>query len=271
MEKVTYIVPIHEFKSETKKLLSRALGSLEAMETGAEDEVIFVGPLDIVQKAVVWYSETVPSSKFKEIGVVPNDGSTDVFTQINKAVNSCSTPYFSVLEFDDAFKPYWNQVAQKYAEETPASVLLPIDEFYTDGQFSSFGNEVVWSSTFAQSENEKVGFVSLDSLDTFMDFNVTGALIKTEDFISLGGLKPSLKIAAWYEFLLRAAYNGKTIFVVPKIGYEHTLGRKGGYSETAFKEISREEGKWLIATAKREYFFKNDRNKIFGDEEETNE
>ena len=32
------------------------------------------------------------------------------------------------------------------------------------------------------------------------------------------------------------------------------------------QEISKEEGAWLIDTAKQEYFFKNDRNKIFNNE-----
>ena len=255
MEKVTYIVPIHELKDETKKLLERALESLENVATDAEDELVFVGPLDIIKEVFVWYGEKDENSRFKEIGLVPND-KTDFFSQVNEAVKKCTTKYFSILEFDDAYLPYWDELVQSYAEATNASVVMPINEFLVNGDFSSFGNEIVWSSTFAEN----------DCLNTFMDFNMTGALINTEDFKEIGGLKPSLKIAAWYEFLLRAVYNAKVVYVAPKIGYEHTIGRKGSFSENAFEELSPEEGQWLIKTAKQEYFFTNDRNRTFGDD-----
>ena len=120
---------------------------------------------------------------------------------------------------------------------------------------------IAWSASFAN----EIGFIDLDCLDTYMDFNVTGSFIKTEDFISIGGLKPSLKIAAWYEFLLRACHNSLKVFVVPKVGYSHTLSREGSYMNETKKDISPEEGKWLIATAKEEYFFKEDRKKKYGE------
>lgn len=265
MEKVTYIVPIHEFKEETKTLLARALDSLENVVTDVDDELVFVGPLDIIKEVFVWYGEKNDNSRFKEIGLVPNE-EPNFFRQINEAVKKCTTKYFSILEFDDAYQPYWNQLVQEYADATNASVVMPINEFLEDGEFSSIGNEIVWSSTFAQDENEKIGYVSSECLNTFMDFNVTGALINTEDFKEIGGLKPSLKIAAWYEFLLRAIYNSKVVYVAPKIGYEHTIGRKGSFSEKAYEEIPQEEGQWLIKTAKQEYFFTNDRNRTFGDD-----
>ena len=265
MEKVTYIVPIHELKEETKTLLARALESLENVTTDVDDELVFVGPLDIIKEVFVWYGEKNENSRFKEIGLVPNED-TDFFRQINEAVKKCATKYFSILEFDDTYQPYWNELVQEYAAATNASVVMPINEFLEDGQFSSLGNEIVWSSTFAQDENEKIGYVSSECLNTFMDFNVTGALINTEDFKEIGGLKPSLKIAAWYEFLLRAVYNSKVVYVAPKIGYDHTIARKGSYSEKAYNEIPQEEGQWLIKTAKQEYFFTNDRNRTFGDD-----
>ena len=259
MENVTYIIPLNEYNKEVEKNLKRALDSLENVEGNEDDEIIFVGPKKVIDNAAKLISE----KNKKEVTLVTNEEKTDFFNQVNIAVFSCTTPFFSILEFDDAYKPYWNKEAQKYAAATDASIILPINEFIKDGEFASLGNEFAWSSVFAEKEEETIGFISLDALDSFFDFNVTGALIRTEDFISLGGLKPSLKIAAWYEFLLRAAYNKKLIYVAPKDGYEHTIQRKGSYSDLAFKTISPEEGKWLISTAKQEYFFKEDRNKAF--------
>jgi hypothetical protein len=51
------------------------------------------------------------------------------------------------------------------------------------------------------------------------------------------------------------------IYVIPKIGYFHTIGREGSYMTLAKQEISQEEGKKLIELARQEYFFKEDRNK----------
>lgn len=265
MENVSYIIPLNEYNKEIEKRLKKALNSLDDVDGNEDDEILFVGPQKVIEKAASLLSK----KNHKEVTLVANEEKTDFFNQVNTAVFSCTTPFFSILEFDDAYKPYWNTEAQRYGTAVNASIILPLNEFTIDGEFSSLGNEIVWSSVFAEKENETLGFISIDTLDTFFDFNITGALIRTEDFISLGGLKPSLKIAAWYEFLLRAAYNKKVIYVVPKVGYEHTVQRKGSYTDTAYKTISAEEGKWLIATAKQEYFFKEDRNKIF--EQETSE
>jgi len=65
---------------------------------------------------------------------------------------------------------------------------------------------------------------------------------------------------------LRCCYKHKDIFVVPKLGYRHNLDTSDSYSEISKKEISQDEGTWLIATAKQEYFFKEDRKKKFGEE-----
>lgn len=262
MENVSYIIPLNVFNKTVTEGLKRAFKSLEEIEGNAEDEIIFVGPQKVIEKAAALLSD----KNTREVNLVANEENTDFFNQVNLAVFSCTTPFFSILEFDDAYKPYWNTEAQKYAVASNASIILPINEFVVNGEFSSFGNEIVWSSIFAEKEEEVLGYISSETLNSFMDFNLTGALIRTEDYISIGGLKPSLKIAAWYEFLLRATYNNKVIYVAPKVGYEHTIQRAGSYSDTAFKSISEEEGKWLIATAKQEYFFKEDRNKTFEQE-----
>lgn len=256
MEKVTYIIPLHEFGKEVKEYLKRAVESIDNLEENDGNKVMYVGKKEIIEKAAKNISPK------NELILVENDGETDFFSQINKAVLQCVTPYFSVLEFDDAYKPYWNRAAQSYASKN-AAILIPINEYQIKGEIASFGNEIIWSPAFANRERESglgLGFIDLDCLTAYMDFNITGALIRTEDFISVGGFKPSLKIAAWYEFLLRTAYNGKRIFVVPKIGYEHTIEREGSFSDSSFNTISKEEGTWLINTAKQEYFFKEDRN-----------
>jgi hypothetical protein len=76
-------------------------------------------------------------------------------------------------------------------------------------------------------------------------------------------LKPSIKITFWYEWLLRATNKGKKVFVIPKVGYNHTLGRQGSLVEQYKADIDKEESQWWFDLAKREYFYKEDRKKEY--------
>ena len=259
MGKVSYIVPLHKFDEEVEVLLPNALKSIK--ETKSKDYVILiVGPKDVLEKTekIVNDLKLKTATKFIE-----NTGETDFFSQVNEAALKCTTKFFCVVEFDDTVMEYWPVVFEKYQETENASIVLPIEELSKDGHWVSWANEIAWSNAFA--DEHHLGELDLDCLNKFMDFNVTGAFIKTEDFIKIGSLKPSLKFAAWYEFLLRACQNGLVVYVAPKLGYSHTVNREGSYMENIMKEISREEGAWLIETAKQEYFFKEDRKKKFGE------
>ena len=253
--KVTYIIPIHKYNETIGKLLKNAIKSIGDMEENKGNKVVFVGPKTVLEKAKHCYTLKLP------VEFLENNGEKDFFSQVNFAAMNCTTEWFSVLEFDDTFMPYWLKVAERNSSN--GSVLLPLTKLIDkDSTVVGLVNEIAWNASFVENE-EKLGYVDGSSLEGFMDFNVTGAFIRTEDFISVGGLKPSLKIAAWYEFLLRMAYNANNIYVVPKVGYGHLIGRDGSYMEESHKNITPEEGKWLIDTAKQEYFFKEDRRKVF--------
>jgi hypothetical protein len=75
-----------------------------------------------------------------------------------------------------------------------------------------------------------------------------------------------MKLTFWYEFLLRAAYKGKRMFVIPKIGYYHTIGREYSLSRFYGNNMSEDEANWWIELAKKEYFFPHDRNKTYQEE-----
>lgn len=74
-------------------------------------------------------------------------------------------------------------------------------------------------------------------------------------------MKPSIKLTFWYEFLLRFVSHsvGGNIFVIPKIGYVHGLGRKGSLLEHYRETVQKEESEFWIKTAKKESFFKEER------------
>lgn len=262
MGKVTYIIPIHKFDESAETLLPNALTSIK--DTKKDYTVILVGPEDVLSKT----EPIVEKLKMKtSVKYVKNEGKTDFASQVNAGAFACTTKYFCVVEYDDAIMEYWPKVAEDYQNDTGAKILIPLVQLVKNGEFAAFANEIAWSAAFGKEDEMLLGLghLDIDQLNIFMDFNVTGAFINTEDFISIGGLKPSLKVAAWYEFLLRACQNGLDVYVVPKLGYSHTIWRDGSYMSESAKDISKEEGTWLIETARQEYFFKKDREKKFGE------
>lgn len=229
-KQITVIIPVHEFNENVKELLVKAVESVNKDLC----EIMFVGPNDVLLATKDIYSETI---------MVVNNGETDPFNQINKAVLSCVTPYFTVLEFDDTLLPSWENVLVK--ELGNNTITMSINEFIKDGKFTSFGNEIVWDAAFIREDGE-LGFLTEDELKTFSDFNVTGSVIKTEDFISLGSLKPEFKLFTWYEFLMRVAKNNKPIYIVPRVCYSHTILRDNSFMVNAQKTITNEEANELI-------------------------
>lgn len=78
-----------------------------------------------------------------------------------------------------------------------------------------------------------------------------------------GGFKSSLKLTFSYEFLLRMTYNSVKFMTIPKIGYKHINLREGSifWEYKNGKEILTEnEVKFWVNSAKKEYFFSEDRN-----------
>lgn len=216
MKKTTIIVPLNEYSEDVKKYLASAIDSVNLNL----HDVMFVGPKDVIAEAVKEFNT-------EHITLVENDGDTDFFSQINKAAFSCLTPYFSILEFDDIYLPNWDKI---YNEEdlSGLSIIIPFNEYFKDGYFASFGNELAWDVAFLE-EGAKMGVITEHELKVYNDFNITGGVIKTEDFISLGGFNPEYKQLAWFEFLMRAVRKDKTFYVIPRVCYRHTMFRDGSY------------------------------------------
>lgn len=253
---ITVIVPIHEFNDEIKMYLEKAFDSCNNLKAD-EFELMVVGPSTVIQEV-----ENMGGidARIKKT-FIENKGETDFCSQINLAAKECKTQYFSVLEFDDVYRPKWFENFYKYSENKPdVSLFLPLGEMFdTDGQFYSFLNEVVLATSFST----ELGYIDLECLKVYYDFNVTGGIFKTEDFLSVGGLKSSIKIAFWYEFLMRMCHNGMKIFVVPKLSYRHTIGRNGSLMVYNKENIDQKEAEFFYRLASQEYTFKKDRKKEY--------
>ena len=258
MKKVTYIVPVHEFNDEIKTYATNALTSLVHLKGAEEAEILLVGEVEVITKFQTLFNEICGEDNKQSIVLFPTN-EQDLFEKINAAVAKCTTPYFSLLEFDDAFYPYWDEVAQRYLNNYEFSIVMPITEIVTpEGQIGGFANEIAWDAAFVGEDS--LGFVKLSDLLIFRDFIPSGSYIKVSDFLELGGLKPELKIAAWYEYLLNTANSGKQIFVTPRIGYKHTVLRETSYMTVTTNTLTREEGVALIQQAMEPYVEKENKN-----------
>jgi len=248
MKDLTIIIPIIELNdTTTKQLFTSAVESAK----GNAEKILVVGSADALK--------TVENADGLEL----LENKTNDFSypsQVNYAVENVKTKYFSVLEFDDRYSPIWFKNVEKYINNDIENMFayLPLTTVLDDatGREVGFANEAYWATSFS----EEVGYLDLNSFMDYFNFNVSGAIFRTEDFKTLGELKPAIKLVFWYEFILRALYKGKKMYVIPKIGYIHRMGRPNSISERYNKEISDNEAEWWIELAKKDYFFLRQRD-----------
>lgn len=249
MKDLVIIIPLHEYNKEVDSLLSNAIKSVpEGLEIRISCKY---GLGDEIKKAY---------KKNKNVVVYENETAeqpSDFCSLVNKATND--SKWFSILEYDDEYSPIWLDNFKKYADFYPEiSVFIPLEDLIdaTDNKFIGIGNEAPWASSFSN----EIGYIDLDCLQNFFDFYMTGSIFNTADWNEIGGLKPSIKLTFWYEWLMRAAYKGKKIFVIPKIGYTHLLGRNGSLIETCKSTIDDKESNFWVSVAKKDYFYKEERD-----------
>ena len=273
MKGIDIVIPVHKYDDNVKTLLTRCLESLKgtaevANVEGIETNVLVVGKSlssDEIMNLVDW------KDVFKNFNVVDNNSDdTDFCSQVNLAVKECKNDYFMVVEYDDMVTPNWIKTSLPYiAEKKKTSVFLPLVEVYDINKPEtpiSYINEIGWSSSFAENE---LGCLDLDALKEYCNFNLTGAIIKRNEFVKAGGLKPSIKLSFGYELLMRMANLYGDVFVIPKVGYFHFINRPDSLTAEYHRTMTQEEGAWWIKLAGQEYHFKKDRNKTYtpGEEE----
>ena len=181
--------------------------------------------------------------------------------QVNYGVKNAKGSGVSLFEFDDEYSSIWFKNVKKYIDAYPdTQVFLPVVvETDEKGVFAGFTNEATFAANFSQ----EMGFLSNETLQDYQNFQTAGSVIKKQSIEDFGGFKPSIKLTFVYEFLLRLTYNSVTIMTIPKLGYKHTNMREGSifwnYKFGEDKMID-DEVKFWIQTAKKEFFFVEDRN-----------
>ena len=241
MSNIVVIIPMNEFGKENIELLNKAVESVPS-----ELNVLLSVPNGTDGKKLKGISD--------RLGIVSESEGSSFAELVNAAANTIEEKWFSILEFDDTYTPIWFDNVQKYVEFMPdVSVFMPLEDItdFNDNKYIGFGNEAVWASSFSN----EIGYLDNESLQNYFDFYLTGSIFNTADWKEVGGLKPSIKITFWYEWLLRATNKGKKVYVIPKVGYNHKLGRKGSLVEQYKETIGQEETQWWFDLAKREFMF----------------
>lgn len=248
MKDLIVIIPLHEFNESVEALLTKAINSVPK-------------DMEIRVSCKNGLSEKIKKTYKKNKNIViyeseSADAPSDFCSLVNQAVGD--SKWFSILEYDDEYTPIWFDNFKKYVDfYSDISVFLPLEDLIdaSDNKFAGVGNEAPWASSFSN----EIGYIDLDCLQNFFDFYLTGSIFNAQDWEEIGGLKPSIKLTFWYEFLLRATHNGKKIYVIPKIGYSHKLGREGSLIEGYKKTIDDKESNFWVNVARKDYFYKNQR------------
>lgn len=257
MKDITVIIPVHEHNDFIKSLLNRAIVSVPS-----EYKIVVSTSLEV--------DFSYLTEEYSNVNILTNSAKNDFCSLVNYAVNEIDTKWFSILEFDDEYTNIWFNNVEKYIEYNPeVSVFLPLEELidFNQNKFIGYGNEAPWASSFSN----EIGYIDNDCLQQYFDFYLTGAIFNTEDWKTYGGLKPSIKISFWYEFLLRITNKGKKVFVIPKLGYKHYVDRENSLYDIYRKTIDEKESTWYFEIAKQECFYIQDRNKTYENKEKEGE
>lgn len=251
---ITVIIPVHEWNENVEQLLNEAVKSVPS-------DINLI--ISTVEGTDVHLSKEA-SSRLENCEVVTTQGASLFQSLVNNGVKNVKTDWFSILEFDDEYSPIWFNNFIKYQEYNQQyNFFLPINDLYNveggKDEFIGNGNEAAWASAFS----EQMGVIDAKSLEDFFDFYLTGGIFNTKTWNDLGGLKESIKVTFWYEFMLRAAHKGENFYVVPKVGYAHVLGRDNSLLMQYRATVDVKESEFWFKTAKKESFFKEDRNKTY--------
>jgi GT2 family glycosyltransferase len=268
MEKsnITVIIPIHTV-IDLDQYLPKALESIKN-NTVQPDEILIVRCA--CPEVTTFLSEYDFKEQLSKIRIVETKQTKEFAHMVNSGVDEVKTDYFSILEFDDEYSSIWFKNAVKYMGAYPdvdvfLSHVIDVD---MNNNFIGTTNEVTWSLGFVKGNTPEesfsnLGFLDLEALKTFPNFQVSGSVIKKSTFQDIGGIKNNIKLSLMYEFLLRMTYNGYRVMTIPKSGYKHMNMRPYSmfwrYMNDDRYKLSVDEGKFWMQTAMKEYFFNFDR------------
>jgi GT2 family glycosyltransferase len=256
MEKISVILPIKSsITKDFSEYFEKAMQSLKG-QVVQSDELLIVHSQEesLINFLNEFNFENLPVKLLKW------DKEPNYSEQVNFGVKMSKNEWVSLLEFDDEYSPNWFKNVMDYINHYPSvQMFLPvIVETDEKGIFAGFTNEATFAANFSQ----EIGYLTNETLQNYQNFQATGSVFKKKLFEDFGGFKPSIKLTFVYELLLRLTHNSVSIMTIPRLGYKHVNLREGSifwnYKFGPDKMLE-DEIKFWIQTAKKEYFFVDDR------------
>ncbi len=212
---------------------------------------------------------------------IDSDSFPKIFNLIFNLANKSGYESFSVMEKEDAFSLKWFEVYERFrSENSEVGVFVPLMRNISNGVFNGLMNEASWAEGFS----EEAGKFDINLLSRFNCVNTLGAVYDVEKVKEYSEeldsnyfpMKESIELSHGYEFFLRMIYNDLKVMTIPRIGYEIKFYAKDNFAYSSSKipvniteipedkgGISREEGRFWMELAKKEYFFDEDRKKTY--------
>lgn len=263
---ISVILPIESSKHKNfETLFDSAVKSVQnQLKTSIKgDEVVGDIELVVVHSDEESLISFVSGYEFGDTNVklVTNDGDTDFSSQVNMGVQNATYDWVTILEFDDEISSIWFRNVSHYANVyTDYESFLPVVvDTNEHGVFAGFTNE----ATFAANMNSEIGILTNEVLLNYQNFQTSGMVFKKSLFEKYGGFKKSMKLTFVYELLLRLTYNSVKMMTIPRIGYKHSNMREGSIFwnyKNGETPLTQDEITFWIDGAKKEHFFKEDRN-----------
>ena len=253
---LSVILPIKSSKTKDfGEYFDKAINSLKSQQIDFEELVI----VHTQEESLVTLLETYDFGKLNVTKLLW-DKEPNYSNQINYGIENAKGTWVSLFEFDDEYSSIWFKNVKQYSEAYPeVQMFLPVVVEVDDkGMFAGFTNEATFAANFTQ----EMGFLTNETLQDYQNFQTAGSVFKKEIISDFGGFKSSVKLTFVYEFLLRLTYNSVQIMTIPRLGYKHVNMREGSifwnYKNGETKMVDDEVRFW-INTAKKEYFFTDDR------------
>jgi hypothetical protein len=260
MENILDLTVVLPIKSSLAKDFSELFNNAV---TSVKNQKLKVKELLIVATQEEHLQDFLRSYDFSELNhrILTWKGEPNFSNQINFGIENANTEWVSIFEFDDEYASIWFDNFNKYKNYyNDVDVFLPVVvDTNEKGVFAGFTNEAVFAANFAQ----EMGYLTNDILQDYQNFQTSGMVFRKKVFSDFGGFKPSIKLTFVYELFLRWTYNSVKIMSIPRIGYKHSNMREGSlfwnYKNGDDRMVD-DEVKFWVQTAKKEYFFPEDRS-----------
>lgn len=189
--------------------------------------------------------------------------------------------FCSMIEKFDIIGLRWFNTVNDFQLENPEiSMFFPIIRNTVNGVFNNLMNEAPWAEGLA----EEAGKLDLNLLNRFNCMSPLGAVFRLKAIKEYSEsrenvfypFKESIRLSHYYEFLMRMIYNDLKAMCIPRIGYEYRVKTANSFKDVFCKipdnltvipeengGIIPHEAQFWMELAKKEYFFDEDRNKVY--------